>query len=226
MKLKTIKLPILICRLKTNEPLKKSQTPYLRGYILNIFGKENYVELHNHSGNGFVYIYPKIQYKIISGDAVLIGIKEGINILGEIILDIRELNLKGEVYKVVNGYAKVKFEEFGVADEMIKYKFISPWIALNEKNYLKYKELDDEGKKELLERILIGNVLSMSKYLNYTVEEKLKAEFLKFDDLVVKYKGNKFIGFFGEFLINFNIPNYLGIGRKVSKGFGSVVRIP
>ncbi len=71
------------------------------------------------AGNGFVYIYPKIQYKIISGDAVLIGIKEGINILGEIILDIRELNLKGEVYKVVNGYAKVKFEEFGVTDDKI-----------------------------------------------------------------------------------------------------------
>jgi len=220
-----MQIPILMCRLKTNKPLKKSQTPFLRGYILNKFGKEDYVELHNHSGNGFVYTYPKIQYKVIGGDAVLVGIREGINILGEIILNIRELNLKGEVYKVVNGYARVKFEEFGVADDMIKYKFISPWIALNERNYLKFKELDGNGRKELLERILIGNILSMSKYLDYTVDKKLEVEILEFNDFVVKYKGNKFIGFWGEFLVNFNIPNYLGIGRKVSKGFGSVVRI-
>ncbi|AAB98993.1 hypothetical protein MJ_0978 [Methanocaldococcus jannaschii DSM 2661] len=145
--------------------------------------------------------------------------------MGEIILNIRELNLKGEVYRVVNGYAKVKFEEFGVAENMIKYKFISPWIALNEKNYLEYKELDEDGKKELLEKILVGNILSMSKYLDYTVEEKLKAGLLEYEDFVVKYKGNKFIGFWGEFLVNFNIPNYLGIGRKVSKGFGSVIRV-
>ncbi|WP_457612307.1 CRISPR-associated endonuclease Cas6, partial [Methanocaldococcus sp.] len=185
----------------------------------------DYKDLHNHSGNGFIYTYPKIQYKIIGGDAVLIGIKEGISILGNIVLNIRELNLKGSIYKVINGYAKMKFEEFGVAKEMIKYKFISPWIALNERNYIKYKELDEDGKRELLEKILIGNVLSMSKYLDYTVEERLKAEILEFEDFVVKYKGNKFIGFRGEFLINFNIPNYLGIGRKVSKGFGSVVLV-
>ncbi|ADG13846.1 conserved hypothetical protein [Methanocaldococcus infernus ME] len=220
-----MKLPILICRLKTNKPLKKSQTPYVRGYILNKFNKEEYKELHNHSGNGFIYTYPKIQYKIIGGDAILLGIKEGINILGDIILNIKELELKGEIYKVVNGYAKVRFEDFGTTKEMVKYKFISPWLALNEKNYSKYKELDNEGKKELLEKILVGNVLSMSKYLDYNVKEKLKAEVLELEDFIVKYKGNKFIGFKGEFLINFNIPNYLGIGRKVSKGFGSVVRV-
>jgi hypothetical protein len=220
-----MKFPILICRLKTNEPLKKSQTPYLRGYILNKFNKEDYKELHNHSGNGFVYTYPRVQYKIIGGDAVLMGIKEGINILGEIILNIDKLELNHEVYNVVGGYAKVRFEDFGVSDEMMRYKFISPWIALNERNYVKYKELDESGRKKLLEKILVGNVLSMSKYLDYTVEEKLRVEVLDVEDLIVKYKGNKFIGFKGEFVINFNIPNYLGIGRKVSKGFGSVVKV-
>ncbi|AEF96270.1 CRISPR-associated endonuclease Cas6 [Methanotorris igneus] len=220
-----MELPILMCRLKTNEPLKKSQTPYLRGYILNEFNKEDYKELHNHSNNGFIYTYPKIQYKIIGGDAVLIGIKEGINILGEIVLDIKKLELNHKVYTVTGGYVKVVFEEFGVSDEMKRYKFISPWVALNEKNYLKYKELDEDGRKNLLEKILIGNVLSMSKYLDYTVEEKLIVEILDVESLIVRYKGNKFIGFKGEFEINFDIPNYLGIGRKVSKGFGSVVKV-
>ncbi len=214
---------MIICRLKTNKPLKKIHTPYLRGYILKKF--PNYVELHHHSNGGFLYMYPKIQYKVINGDAVILGIKEGINILKDIIFDIDKLELNKEVYYVVNGYIKAVFEEFGESEEMITYKFISPWIALNEKNYLKYKNMDNESRKELLEKILIGNILSMSKYLNYTVKEKLEAEILRLENLTVKYKGNKFIGFFGEFKVNFNIPNYLGIGRKVSKGFGTVIRL-
>jgi hypothetical protein len=33
------------------------------------------------------------------------------------------------------------------------------------------------------------------------------------------------VGFRGEFYINFDIPQYLGIGRNVSRGFGTVVKV-
>lgn len=65
----------------------------------------------------------------------------------------------------------------------------------------------------------------MSKYLNYTVNKRIEANILRYSEIPVKYKGNKFIGFFGEFEVNFSIPNLFGIGGKVSKGFGSVVSL-
>ncbi|MDK2978872.1 MAG: hypothetical protein PWP52_1586 [Bacteroidales bacterium] len=218
-----MELKTMYCKLKTDRPLKKSQTSYLRGYILNKFNKCGYKELHNHSGGGFIYSYPKIQYKIMGGNAYLIGISEGVNILGSIVLDINKLELNHETYNVVDGYVSVKSEELGVCDDLKKYKFVSPWVALNEKNYLDYKKLNENERKEKLERILVGNLLSMSKYLNYTVNKRIEANILRYSEIPVKYKGNKFIGFFGEFEVNFNIPNLFGIGGKVSKGFGSVV---
>jgi len=217
-----MKLSTLYCKLKTDKPLKKSQIPYLRGYILN---KYKYEELHNHSGNGFIYTYPKIQYKIVGGSAFIIGIEEGTKILGKIALETNKLELNHEIYKVMDGYISLKMEDFGTCDTENTYKFISPWLALNEKNYKNYKDLDDIGKKEKLEKILVGNIISMSKYLNYTVDKKIEANILNYREFGVKYKGNSFVGIFGEFTVNFNIPNLFGIGRKVSKGFGSVIKI-
>ena len=214
-----MKLPILYYKIKTDKPLKKSQIPYLRGYFLNKYKCE---ELHNHSGNGFKYTYPKVQYKIFKGNAHLIGIDDGIPVLSNIALKTMELELNHETYKIVDGYIALKKLDFGISDEFKDYKFISPWLALNEKNYNEYKKLDENGKKEKLEKILIGNIIAMSKYLNYTVDKKIKVNFYDYEELKVKYKGNSFIGFYGKFSVNFNIPDLLGIGRKVSKGFGTL----
>jgi len=31
------------------------------------------------------------------------------------------------------------------------------------------------------------------------------------------------IGFLGKFQVNFNIPDYLGLGKSVSRGFGTII---
>lgn len=41
----------------------------------------------------------------------------------------------------------------------------------------------------------------------------------------VDCKGNKFIGFMGNFKVNFELPDYIGLGKGVSRGFGTVRRI-
>ena len=76
-------------------------------------------------------------------------------------------------------------------------------------------------KEEILQRILIGNIISMSKGFNYTVEEKIKC-WLNLQSTYVNIKGLKHVGFVGEFKVNFNIPDYFGLGKNVSKGFGTI----
>ena len=41
----------------------------------------------------------------------------------------------------------------------------------------------------------------------------------------VNIKSIKHVGFVGEFKVNFNIPDYLGIGKNVSKGFGTIKKV-
>lgn len=38
-------------------------------------------------------------------------------------------------------------------------------------------------------------------------------------------KGTPMLGFLGDFSVNFEIPDYWGIGKSVSRGFGTVKRV-
>jgi hypothetical protein len=52
---------------------------------------------------------------------------------------------------------------FGILNTMLLL-LLTPWLALNEKNYEQYMKFGTwSERKELLENILIGNILSVSK---------------------------------------------------------------
>ena len=59
----------------------------------------------------------------------------------------------------------------------------------------------------------------MSKGLGYTVPEPIKANIRK---VQTSLKGTPMLGFLGTFSVNFEIPDYWGIGKSVSRGFGTV----
>ena len=72
----------------------------LRGYFGNLFREKSEL-LHNHMGNGELkYEYPKVQYKVLDGTPVLVGIREGAELLTQLFLKIRELNIDGRVFPV------------------------------------------------------------------------------------------------------------------------------
>ena len=111
--------------------------------------------------------------------------------------------------------------EYGISDDYIKYEFLSPWVALNQKNIDIYRNCSDMEKEEMLKKILIGNIISMSKGLNYTVSDEVKC-WVNLKKVDVNIKNIKHTGFMGEFKVNFSIPDYLGLGKNVSKGFGTI----
>jgi len=93
-------------------------------------------------------------------------------------------------------------------------------------NYEKYIKFGTwEKKRTLLGKILIGNIISMSKSLGYTVLESIKANILKLKEVKTSLKGVPMLGFLGDFSVNFEIPDYFGIGKSVSRGFGTVKRV-
>lgn len=217
MKLKTSYLV-----LKTDSSIKESSSQ-LRGYIGKKFGE--YPILHHHIKNGdFLYTYPKVQYKVIEGTASILGIEEGAKVLKEISDDLNELVLGKNTYKIQQ---KVIYgQEFDVrTGKKTKYRFITPWIALNAQNYRLYQELDNwKDKKIFLNKILVGNILSMCKGLGIIVNRKLYAHSL-LDPQKIEYKGLDFSGFAGEFKVNFKIPDFFGLGKGVSQGFGTIKEV-
>jgi hypothetical protein len=184
--------------LKTDRPLN-TYAFSLRGFIGKQFPQLEL--LHNHSAdNAFIYIFPRVQYHILNGYAMIIGIEEGIDTVKQIESTLSQLLLNREVYEIIEKNGIESEINFGVIKRRIEYSFLTPWLALNEKNYDKYQRIGSEvKKKELLESILIGNIISMSKSLGYTVPEPIKANIGKLKEVPTSLKGTPMLGFLVHF---------------------------
>ncbi len=216
-------LQTLTLILRTKTPMTDNPQK-LRGYIGNCF--KDYPILHHHSdGNRYNYSYPRVQYKIIEGTPIIVGVEEGAEILREISKDIKEIKIdykdKSKIYTILEKQTIEKSQEFGQTDNSIQYSFITPWLALSQKNWDLYRVSTKKNRINLLKRILIGNILSVSKSLEYVVLEDIKVK-TNLTETEVIQKGIKMPAFTGTFITNFLIPDYFGIGRSVSRGFGTV----
>ena len=218
----TMKYNIVNLILKTDLKLTANPTK-VRGYIGNAFSE--YPILHNHYSNDkFLYTYPYVQYKVINGDIVIVGIDEGADLIKKIAPELTELNLDNE-YKITEKLIHEKEVDIKPSSEEKHYKFLTPWLGLNQNNYQKYMNSKSwKDKKEILNRVLVGNLLSMSKGLGIIVNKRLYAK-THFEEKIVEYKGVKMNAFTGEFKIHYDIPDYFGLGKGVSQGFGCVKQI-
>lgn len=157
--------------LNTNKPVKEDASKF-RGYIANKFPE--YPILHHHVGVGLLYTYPRVQYRVISGTPSILGIEDGAKILKKISDNLNELTLGNTTYKVKQKTFHEQEVEVKPSRKNQHYRFITHWLALNPENYRKYKELRDwKEKKEFLNSILVGNILSMCKALGIVVRKKL-----------------------------------------------------
>ena len=213
---------ILTLTLKTDKPVEDSAAK-LRGFIGHKF--RDYPILHHHIKEvGFLYTYPKVQYKILEGTPIILGIEEGAEVLKTISSDIEQLRLGNNTYYVNQiqiNQSNVKIEPTAGNHQ---YRFLTPWLALNPENYKKFKQMRGwKEKKIFLNNILVGNILSMCKGLDLVVDDELLAH-TRIEEQSTEYKGIPVTSFLGKFEINFDIPDFFGLGKGVSQGFGVVKR--
>lgn len=219
-----MKVKTLIFNFTCEESIKGT-TDKLRGFFADKFGE--YTLIHQHlTDNKFLYKAPLIQYKFLNGQPFVLGINQGAEVLQKIHEDINYLKIGRTEYQVREKTIVFKTDYFGITNSNITYSFLTPWLALNENNYEKYQKFGSwEKRKEMLERILIGNIISMSKSLGYTVPAPIKVNIHHIKEIQTFLKDTPMIGFLGDFSVNFEIPDYWGIGKSVSRGFGTVIKV-
>jgi hypothetical protein len=215
---------ILKLSITADSSLNSNDAEKIRGYLGNLFWDNPYAHQHNKDGS-LIYKYPCVQYKVIDGVCFLIGFNEGLEVIKKTFYDLKEINLDGRWQEVFGKGLESYTASFSISGQKL-YSFLTPWLALNEKNYGKYQMLGSWGKKkELLEKILIGNIISMSKSLGYTVPTPILATIQNLKEVKTSLKGTPMLGFLGHFSVNFEIPDYWGIGKSVSRGFGTIKRV-
>lgn len=193
----------------------------LRGFFATRFNE--YTLLHQHRGDQFVYKYPLVQYKVLDGSAMVVGINEGVDVLKDIFDKYESINLGDSEYKIYERELSVREQDVGFSDKFHKYVFLSPWFALNEENFPKYLKAGFEERQDMLRRILRNNILSMSAGVGNPVgkDNEVKVD-VKLRETRSNFKGKEMFSFKGEFVVNFLIPDLFGLGKSVSRGFGTV----
>jgi len=205
--------------LRTERPLTSAEC--LRGAVAETVGADSL--FHNHAKDGLIYTYPRVQYKVFRGFGVLVGIAEGAEALVAVAPSIRDVPTEHRPNPVVEMRCVRRSVRLGPLRNLRTYTFLTPWLALGHDNYERYRALaTKEERNDLLGRIFVGNVLSMCKSLGLRVERHLSASVRRIGSLKVAYKGVPQIGFYGRVAINFEIPDWLGVGRAPSHGFGAI----
>ncbi len=133
------------------------------------------------------------------------------------------LHNHGPDNSLVYQYPKVQYKSIVISPQPNHYRFATPWLALNQQNFRDYTQLrSTEAQFDKLNRTLVGNTLSLCKSLGIFLQERLVADCSKLRTIRTTLKGKTMVGFVGGFSLNLQIPDLLGLGKSVSRGFGTI----
>ncbi len=206
--------------------LDSYEIEFFRGAILHYMEKPN-VLFHNHLNvNKLRYAYPLVQYKRIHQKAAIVCIGEGTDAIGQffsscnydVVLGERQMKLEVES---VNAYQNL----IQIWDNEFTYH-IRRWLPLNKENYATYCQEESLAERyALLERLLTANILSFAKGIGIHFEGQVVVKITQLDEPRTQYyKGVKLMGIDAEFKTNVSLPDYIGLGKGVSLGMGTVAR--
>ncbi len=207
--------------------LRNKDLSLFRGAVIGAAG-EDHILFHNHIGDGFVYRYPLIQYRISKGRAALMCINEGIEqaqgLFGSRFLT--EDIVLGCTNRGRIGVELIRVNEFRLAelDTPIKYR-ISGWLPFSQRNYKEWQLIEsDIDKLYKLESILTGNIISFAKGVKWQIENKFAVN-IHPETLVMRpcpYKGQTLIALSLVFDVALFLPSGIGLGKGASLNHGIV----
>lgn len=198
----------------------KLSSNHFRAFMLKHYSDTEIVNLSEKSKERKIY-NPLLQYKIIDGTPFIFAMDDGVDALKEILPDLSELYLGHKKYKIKEIIEKDLEFEVGVTAKRRKYEFETPWLALGEEDYAKFKYLYKEERISALSKMLVRNILGFARSFEIEIDSRIRVKH-ELNEIQAFKLGTSTSGFVGYFDINFQIPEHLGIGNLSDRGFGSI----
>ena len=210
-----------ILKFKRNETYTMRDLEKLRGFLADKY-KEN-TAFHNHLSDGYNYSYPKLQYKLIKNTLSVMGIGEDVTEINKKIFeDIDYLNIDGNLIFDIQKEIEIFDDEIEfTGDKMYEYRFVTPYLPLNDKNFSKYLK-----REYTLEQAITNNILEVLKGLGIWLEKENKI-YVSADLQITSrdLKNVNMIAFIGNFYTNIKFPDYFSLGKRKSLGYGTSVKV-
>jgi hypothetical protein len=218
-----------LAELRLSRRLRPDEASLARGFFGQLFPDDPAV--HQHEGEGTLYRYPRVQFKVVRGRLLIVGLEEGSEAASKLTAP-RSIRLHNEELAVKEMTARERDVELGWSDSPLTYRFCTAWLALNQENHHRFVRLSaptssaalTDEQQRMLETILVGNVISLAKGLDFVIPGPIAVTGLSLGERSCSLKGVPMLGFLGTFSINFVLPDYVGLGKSVSRGFGCIQR--
>jgi len=210
----------VVVRVITDKPVRK--TPYqVKGVFMRQYPDESIIPMLDGSYRDR-FLYPRVQVKILNEQIYIIGVHEGVDPVLSLaekfeIFDFGNITFEAQDYDIENVE-----EQFVPSSRLVRYRFITPWVALNQMTGGKYRFLTNQDKPSFLNRLLGQNIIFLANEVGVTLEDNIFTK-VKVSSLFPRpVDENKWGAFMGEFKTNFVLPNYIGVGNGITRGFGTI----
>lgn len=186
---------------------------------------------HNHEATGKSIYRSKgapFQFKVINNEVFILALNDGVEFANsfqwpkEITMPLGNTKRYVELELV----SKIPQQASFCETDFQCYRNITPYIALKQEKYETYLALTEDERRAFIEKGLSNHVLTAAKWCGPTVKHQIKVKLIQMkignpvrikDDLY-------FTPFDVMFECNTEIPDYLGVGRFVSRGYGTMVK--
>lgn len=209
-----------------DENIQPAGIPAFRGAISRKVGQEATL-FHQHKKDLLRYCYPLIQYKSLAGKPTMVCLQEGVENI-QTLFSQPDAAIHLGTQKVELEIHDIQLNEYHlqVGQRVFTYH-IPNWIGLNQQNWRSYQQLNDHpGRLKFLRSILLGNILSFAKGIGWQINDRVKVDIDHLGEpYVVRMKGVKLRAFPITFHTNVYLPSQIGLGGKVSHGFGVLNRM-
>lgn len=204
-------------------PIDPWELPAFRGAVAAKAGYQNDL-FHNHDNEsgGFHYRLPLIQYKQDHGLPMLVCLNEGIEELHHFFSQPDwTLDLKGRQAPVRIHKLDVKQYNLGAWDKTFRYH-LRDWIGLRDENYGAYTRLDGMLERVAhLQRVLQNQLVALLRQLDCEPQQEVQVKIQNVQrERWVEFKKVKVLAFSLEFTANVALPNFIGLGKGCSMGWG------
>lgn len=234
--------PVTVTRVEfeLERNLAQEETEAARGVIVNL--RTNDIRFHGHPPAGERrWDYPVVQYKILDGHFNVLGLNGVAKSVEELAvikrMELSQPDRTGDKLEVKRVTVRQGMETVGFSEELVQYRFLTPWIPFRTRNFLAYQQTARWVDKEAMLRYYLTRhigtaVQAMAPDLYENHEAWLsKAQvflphyFASANATRVLYKDVPMLAFEGKFSCNVLLPQLIGVGNKPSFGFGTLVRI-
>ena len=207
-------------RIFTDKPVRK--TPYqVKGVMMNQFPDEEIVPMLDGSYRQ-KFLYPRVQVKILNEQIYIVGINEGVDSIKAIAQKMDFLDFGNITFQVLDNEIEEHGNRFQPVSKLIRYRFVTPWVALNQTTGYRYRHLNNADRVNFLNRLLGQNIVFMAREMGMELEENIFTKVTLSSLFPRQVDENNWGAFDGEFRANFVLPNYLGIGNGITRGYGAI----